>query len=142
MKKIKESVAIVIQNKRGEFLAVKRATDDSFAGHWGLPAASLRDYETQVDTAKRAAKDKLGVDIEILETIGDRTEDKGDYDEHLTEYLVHSVNGEVSLDVRDPSVSKYAEFGYFNDPTILIPAAKGGSICSRIFLTSKNLYWE
>jgi ADP-ribose pyrophosphatase YjhB (NUDIX family) len=140
-KATKESVAIVISNDEGEFLVVKRSSDDSFGGFWGLPAASLRDSETQEDTVQRAAKDKLGVEVKILKTIGDRTEDKGEYLEHLTEYLVDIINGEVSLETRDPSVSRYAEFKYSNDPTILVPAAKHGSICSRIFLTDKDITW-
>ena len=142
MKPIKESVAIVIEDDQGAFLVVKRASDDSFAGHWGLPAASLRNNETREDTAKRAAKDKLGVNIEIVGTIGDRTEDKGEYLEHLTEYLVKITEGEISLETRDPSVSRYADFKYADDPRILIPAAQGGSICSRIFLKNKGIDWN
>lgn len=125
MKTTKESVAIVIQNDRGEFLVVQRANDDSFAGNWGLPAASLKGNETSEDMAKRAAKDKLGVDIEIISTIGDRTEDKGEYLEHLTEYLVRITNGEPSLETRDPSVSRYTAFKFTDDASILIPAARG-----------------
>ena len=142
MKPTKESVAIVIKNGKGGFLAVRRAEGDTFAGQWGLPAATLRGDETNQDTVKRAAKDKLGVDVEILETIGDMTLDKGEYLNHLTEYLVKIVKGEVSLKMRDSSVSQYTEYKYYDDPRILIPAAKNGSICSRIFLQTYNLNWE
>lgn len=141
MKETKESVAIVIKNKNGSFLLVKRAGDDSFADMWGLPAASVRDNETTEDTAKRAAKDKLGVDIEIVDTLGDMALDKGEYSQHLTEYLVKIVSGEVSLKIRDPSVSRYQQYIYSDDLSLLIPAAKNGSICSRIFLKSNNLSW-
>ena len=142
MKETKESVAIVIKNSNGSFLAVQRADDDSFGNMWGLPAASVRRGEELEDTAKRAAKDKLGVDIDILETIGSMTLDKGDCFEHLTEYLVDIVSGEILLETRDPSVSRYKEFKYSNEPSILIPAAQSGSICSRIFLKSNHLSWD
>lgn len=139
---VKESVAIVIKNDDGQFLAVKIADNDSFAGQWGLPEASLRKDESNEDAAKRAAKDKLGVDIEVIEVIGDMTVDKGDYLEHLTEYLVQTIGGEVSLETRDASVSRYAEFKYNDDAKILIPAAKNGSVCSRIYLKNNGISWD
>ncbi len=142
MKTTKESVAIVILDENGDFLAVKRADDDSFAGHWGLPAATVRNGETKEDTAKRAAKDKLGVDIKVLGLVGDMSLDKGEYISHLTEYRVNIPKGDVSLEARDPSVSHYVEYKYCDDPSILIPAAKAGSVCSRIFLKSKGLSWD
>jgi ADP-ribose pyrophosphatase YjhB (NUDIX family) len=141
MKPTKEAVAIVVIDASGTFLTVQRADNDSFAGLWGLPAASPRNNETLHDSARRAAKDKLGVDVEIVNKVGDMTVDKGDYLEHLTEFQVKITSGAISLKRRDPSVSHYTAFKYTNDPAILVPAAQHGSICSRIFLRSKGIDW-
>lgn len=141
MQVTEESVAIVLKNEDGNVLVVKRASDDSFGGLWGLPAATLRDNETEEATAKRAARDKLGVEIEVMSTIGDMTVESDDQRRHLTEYLVQITNGEVKLATRDPSVSRYSEFKYTADPSILIPAAQHGSICSMIYLKDKGIDW-
>lgn len=141
MKTTKESVAIVITNEKGEFLTVRRAGDDTFPGQWGLPAASLRSGETNEDTAKRAAKDKLGVNVEVLDVIGDMTVDKGDYFAHLTEYHARIIEGKPVLKARDQSVSQYESCKYSSDPAILVPAAQQGSLCSRIYLKEQGINW-
>ncbi len=140
-KKIRESVAVIISDDENNFLAVKRAVDDSFSNMWGLPAATLRSEETHEDAAKRAAKDKLGVEIDIIRIFGDRTEDKGNYISHMTAYEVKILSGVLSLETRNPSVSRYAEMKFSDEPSLLVEAAKNGSVCSRIFLTKNGIDW-
>ena len=141
MRNDKQSASIVITGDKNEFLIVKRSMGDSFSGHWGFPAASVRGDETLEEVALRAARDKLGVEIEITKVIGERTENKGEYNEHQTEFEARILSGEISLKERDSSVSKYDEFKYTSNPKELLPAAKDGSICSRIFLESHGIKW-
>lgn len=101
----------------------------------------MRKDESHEDAAKRAAKDKLGVEVKIVKVIGDLTHDKGEYLEHLTEYLVNITKGDISLKARDKSVSLYSDYKFTSDPSILVLAARDGSLCSRIFLKSKNISW-
>ena len=48
MTRIKESVAVVIHNARGEFLVTRRPADpaDPLAGLWGFPAVTRRAAST------------------------------------------------------------------------------------------------
>ena len=143
MSKVKrESVAIVIKDEDGRFLAVKRADDDSFPGMWSLPAATVRDGESLEDAAKRAAKDKLGVDIKMVGEIGDASKDAHDCVKHMTEFEVEIVGGaKPTLEVRDPTVSRYSEMKYCDEPSLLIPATKSGALCSGIYLRSLGVEW-
>lgn len=139
---VKESVAIVIYDEAGRFLTVKRAEDDdSLPGVWGLPGASLRGEETPEHAAVRAGMDKLGVKVAVHSCIGEDYVDRGDYARHLREYEVRLVEGTPSVPQSDPSVSQYDALQYTDDPTILLQAAREGSLCSRIFLRRLRIDW-
>ncbi len=135
----KESVAIVVRNSKGEFLAVKRADDDdSLPCVWGLPAASLRGAETAEQAVIRIGRQKLGIDLEISDLVGEDSEDRGQHCLHLAEYAVHVIRGEPSVPQPDQSVSQYTALQYTLDPGLLSEAARRGSLCCRIFLRSQG----
>lgn len=140
-KPIKESVAFYALNHEGAFMAVRRSDDDeSLPGVWGLAAASVRDGETKEDSVRRAAKDKLGVEVEVLKYTGDDTQERNDYVLHLSEYEVKILKGEPQALHVDPTVSNYAAVQWSKDPELLREAAERGSSCSRIFLRNKGLW--
>lgn len=144
MKPSKESVSLVIVDDNDNFLVVKRANDpdDDLAGMWGFPAASLREGETLEKVALRVGKQKLGVDVELGEKIGDSTHDRANYTIHLTDFKARIIKGIPKAPQADLSVSQYDSCKFTNDPTILFAAARKGSQCTQIFLKSIGVDWK
>jgi ADP-ribose pyrophosphatase YjhB (NUDIX family) len=139
---IKHSVAIVIRDSENRFLVVKRAAnDDSLPGVWGLPAASLRDDETSELAAIRAGRDKLGVNVKVVGFLGTDWLSDDDHANELSEYEVQVLSGTPSVPQHDSSVSQYERLCYTDDPSVLVPAARQGSLCSRILLRTLGHEW-
>src|SRR5690348_16761261 len=88
MKPAKHSVAVVVRDGGGRFLAVRRPDDpeDPLAGLWGLPAITLRDGEDEQAAVVRAGRAKLGVELAAGPKIGGQTADRGAYLLHLSDY--------------------------------------------------------
>lgn len=139
----KEAAALVIYDKDGKFLVVKRADDpsDELAGVWGFPAVTLKDGETQDEAALRVGQQKLGVDVEIGNKIGESTRDRKRHVLHLTDYEARIVRGIPQVPQADQSVSQYQECKFTDDPSILKDAARKGSQCTQLFLESIEVTW-
>jgi len=138
------STALVIYNQdRSKYLLVKRPSDDiSMPGYWGFPAASKKGVDEEwEDVVKRAAKTKLGVDVEIIKNLGEDTIDRGKYVLILRDYEVRVVNGQPSVPQVFPGVTQYVEQKWTDDPSELKKAARDGSLCSRVFLRYNNISW-
>lgn len=148
MKKLKPihySAALIIYNEdRTKYLLVRRPLDDeSMPGYWGFPAASKKyPDESWEDIVYRAAKIKLGVEIEITKMLGQDEIDRGDYFLKLRDYEVKVIRGEVSVPQEKEGVTQYSDMKWTDEPSELIKAAKAGSVCSRIFLRANNIDWE
>jgi len=99
---------------------------------WGLPAASLVAGESEEDAVRRAGREKLGVELRPLRPLG---EDGG-----MTDWLVDIVAGEPSVPQDAPN-TQYAELRW-GDAAELVPAARRGSLCSRVLLRARGLDWE
>lgn len=134
----KHSIALVIKNKKGEFLIVKRPDDEpgALAGVWGFPAVSLKEGENEVQAVHRAARVKLGVEVEIIRKIGEKTADRGEFVLHLSDYEATITSGTPSVPQPDTSMTQYTDYHYANDPAVLFPAAEKDSLCSQIYLQS------
>lgn len=145
MKPTKDAVAVVIKNKRGEFLVVKRPEneDGPLAGVWGFPAVTMFEGETEEDAARRVGRVKLGVNLKPVSKIGERIGDRETYTLHLSDYLVEILNGETpAVPQADTSITQYADLKYVNDPKVLFPAAQKGSLCSQVYLQSIGVDWS
>ncbi|MCL2585559.1 MAG: NUDIX hydrolase [Streptosporangiales bacterium] len=134
----KHSVAVVVRDDAGAFLAVKRPDDpsDPLAGVWGLPAVTLEEGETEPDAAARVGRVKLGVSLEVGAKIGTKTADRGAYVLTLTDYSATVVSGTVTVPQPDTTMTQYAEARFTTDPGILAEAAGKGSLCAQIYLES------
>jgi ADP-ribose pyrophosphatase YjhB (NUDIX family) len=144
MKPQKEAVSLVITDNDDNFLAVKRADDpnDDLAGVWGFPAVTLKQDESHQEASLRVGRQKLGVDIELGEKIGDSTHDRNTYVLHLTDYKAKITHGTPTAPQSDTSVSQYAECKFTDDRTILFEAARKGSQCTQLFLESTGVDWR
>ena len=144
MKPFKEAVSLVITDDNNNFLAVKRPDDpnDDLAGIWGFPAVTIKENESHQEAAARVGHQKLGVNIELGEKIGDSTHDRGTYTLHLTDYRASIISGTPKAPQSDTTVTQYDECRFSNDPMILIPAAQKGSQCTQLFLESLGIDWK
>lgn len=136
---LKHSVAAVVRDGTGAFLAVKRPDDpaDPLAGSWGLPAVTLRAGETEPDAVRRAGRVKLGVELAVGEKIGTKTADRGAYVLTLADYAATVAGGTVTVPQPDSSMTQYAEARFVTDSAILADAAAKGSLCAQIYLESE-----
>ena len=114
-------------------LLVRRPDDDpSLPGVWGLPAASLVAGESEEDAVRRAAREKLGVEVRVGSEVG---EELG-----MTDWSAEIVTGRPEVPQDGPN-TQYTELRW-GDPRELVPAARQGSLCSRALLRARGLSWE
>jgi hypothetical protein len=137
---MKHSVAVVVRGADGTFCVVRRPDDpdDPLAGVWGLPAVTLLDGEDERAAAVRAGLVKLGVRVTAGRKLGSLTADRGSYTLALSDYEATVVSGTPSVPQPDTSMTQYDECMFTDDPTILLEAARKGSLCARIFLASQD----
>jgi 8-oxo-dGTP diphosphatase len=144
MKRVKESVAVVIRNQAGEFLVTRRPDDpaDELAGAWGFPAVTRRSGEPERAAAERIGPLKLGVTLSVGAKLGERAADRGDYLLRLSDYDASIVDGSPSVPQPDYSVTQYVAYEFTSDPAVLVAAARRGSVCSQIFLEAVGREWR
>jgi 8-oxo-dGTP diphosphatase len=113
-------------------LLVRRPDDDGdLPGVWGLPAVSLARDESEEEGVLRIGRDKLGVEVRPVRPIG--TEGT------MTDWEAELVSGEPVVPQPGPH-TQYSELRW-GDPAELVPAAREGSLCSRVLLFARGLDW-
>ena len=113
-------------------LLVRRPDDDAdLPGVWGLPAASLTDGESPDDAVRRAGREKLGVEVRPLDPLG--------HDGPMTDFRAEIVTGEPAVPQPAPN-TQYAALRW-GDLADLLPAARRGSLCSRVLLRARGVEW-
>jgi ADP-ribose pyrophosphatase YjhB (NUDIX family) len=142
-KQVKYVVAVVLKKQKDgdEFLVVKRPDDDpDLGGHWGFPAATMKDGELPEEAAKRICKEKLNCEAEASRFLGIMFQKRNRYDIFLMDVdmvLSEGQNPDVHAAITENTA--YVDQKWSNDPMDLMASAKGGSCCSSIFLTDRNL---
>jgi 8-oxo-dGTP diphosphatase len=122
----------VVERPGGVLLVRRPDGDESLPGVWGLPAASLTEGESEQDAVRRAGREKLGVEVRPLDPLGSELT--------MTDWLVEVVEGDPSVPQDGPN-TQYTELRW-GDVTELVPAARRGSLCSRVLLRARGLSWE
>jgi 8-oxo-dGTP diphosphatase len=125
-------VSLVIETPDGLLLVLRPDDDDDLPGVWGLPAASLADGESAEAAVQRAGREKLGVEVRPLERVGS--------DGPMTDFRAEIVTGVPSVP-HEGRGTQYAELRY-GGLADLLPAARQGSLCSRVLLRARGLDWE
>ena len=128
----KRSISLVIESPDGVLLVRRPDDDESLPGVWGLPAASLSGDESEEDAVRRAGREKLGVEVLPLQPIGN--------DGAMTGWEARIVDGSPSVPQPGPN-TQYAQLRW-GDPRDLVPAARQGSLCSRVLLRARDLEWD
>jgi 8-oxo-dGTP diphosphatase len=128
---VKRSVSLVIDGPEGVLLVRRPDDDESLPGVWGLPAASLREGESELDAVARAGRDKLGVEVEPVAPIG---EEKG-----MRDWSARIAAGEPSVP-QPADGTQYVDWRW-GEPGELVPAARAGSLCARALLRALGSRW-
>ena len=115
-------------------LLVQRPPDDEDLPHaWGLPAASLAPGESWADAVRRAAGDKLGLDVEPGVVLREGSLERPSYRLEMRLYEARIIAGapDVRRDVVD--VTRYTAWRW-GAAAELTAAAERGSLCGRLYL--------
>ena len=148
-KPTKHSVALAVRRGSPDtdvLLVLRPEHDDEFPGMWGLPAASCRDGESEMEAARRIGTQKLGAPVEIRNTLGTGSQVRQSYVIEMT-LLEAVLTGPLSGP--SPTVggvdqgrreTLYAAFRWGPASDLTVSAA-GGSLCSRLLLTASGLTW-
>jgi 8-oxo-dGTP diphosphatase len=132
LKSPKRSVSLVIEGPDGLLLVRRPEGDESLPGVWGLPAASLAEGESAEDAVRRAGREKLGVEVAPLGPLGSEGS--------MTDWEARIVAGTPSVPQKGPN-TQYTELRW-GEPSELVPAARKGSLCSRVLLRARGLDWD
>ena len=142
-KQVKYVVAVVLKKRINgdEFLVVKRPDDDpDLGGHWGFPAATMRPGELPEQAAKRICKEKLACEGEVTRFLGIMFQKRNNYDIFLMDVdMVVTKGQEPNVRAATTENTAYVDQKWSTDPMDLMASAKGGSCCSSIFLTDREL---
>jgi ADP-ribose pyrophosphatase YjhB (NUDIX family) len=139
LKPLKRSVSLVIEGPAGVLLVRRPDDDDSLPGLWGLPAASLREGESEHDALVRAGHEKLGVEVEPLRPIGDEEAERRSYRIAMRDWAARIVAGVPAVPQASQG-TQYVEWRW-GDPAELAPAARAGSVCARVLLRALGSSW-
>jgi 8-oxo-dGTP pyrophosphatase MutT (NUDIX family) len=143
MKPTKEAISFVLHHEEDPetFVVVQRPADDeNLPNVWGLPAGSPHEKESPEDAVYRSAKEKLGIEVEIVSRIGEGTIERDAYFLHMQDYEVRLLEGTPSVPQPYPDVTQYQNWrwGKADD---LVEAAQKGSLCTRVYLESVGRTW-
>ena len=139
MKPLKRSVSLVIESPAGVLLVRRPDDDDSLPGLWGLPAASLREGESEREALLRVGRDKLGVEVEPLEPIGEDEAERDDHRIEMRDWSARIAAGAPAVPQAREG-TQYVEWRW-GDPAELAPAARAGSVCARVLLRALGSPW-
>jgi 8-oxo-dGTP diphosphatase len=140
VKPVKRSVSLVIEGPEGILLVRRPDDDESLPGLWGLPAATLGPDERDEDAVRRAGRAKLGVDVRPLRVIGEADEERPAYRIRMRDWMAAIEAGEP--EVPQPGEGTQYVSLRWGSPADLVPAARAGSVCCRILLSSRRLTWS
>jgi 8-oxo-dGTP diphosphatase len=131
---IRRSVSIAIGGSDGRLLLVQRPPDDEeLPDAWGLPAASLGPGESWEAASRRAAREKLGVEIEVGPELERGTTPRRGYTLEMRLFDARITAGEPAVPQPFPDVTQYADWRW-GEVGDLRPAAERGSLCCRLCL--------
>lgn len=98
------TAAAIVEFPDNRILLIKRATVP-FKGYWALPGGKVDVGETVEETVVREVKEETGVEVEIVEKIGEYHEngvqDGVEYDFYPACFLVKLVGGKIERQERE-----------------------------------------
>lgn len=141
---VKRSVAVVVHapGEPERILAVKRPPDDEdLPDVWGLPAASPRSGETWEQAVLRTGRDKLGVRLGGIRFLRMGETSRPGLLIHMRLYRAEIEEGRPRVPGPGEGVTQYVDLAWCS-PRRLVPAARRGSLCSRLYLEVLGRSWR
>lgn len=125
----------------GRVLAVKRPDEsgESFAGMWGLPAATVGEGETPEGAVRRLGQQKLGMELEAGDEIARGSQERDDGELTMVLFEATSTEDEPKL-VREwdaKGVTYYTKWKWA-EADVFEPTADAGSLCCRLYLEASQ----
>jgi ADP-ribose pyrophosphatase YjhB (NUDIX family) len=141
---VKRSVALLVYppGERRRFVVVRRPEhEEELAGVWGLPAATLRPGEEEIEAAHRVAREKLGTEVRLLGVRARGVQERPGYrlEMHLWEAELVGPEPRLPQSSRDPQITYYTAWRWAT-ATALEEAARQGSLCARLALETLGPY--
>jgi ADP-ribose pyrophosphatase YjhB (NUDIX family) len=136
MKAVKRSAAVAVFHPRDStrLLVVQRPADDEdLPNAWGLPAASLAPGESWRGAARRAGRDKLGIELRVEQELNRGETERAGYTLEMRLYIGRLVRGLPRVPQDVAGVTQYRDWRW-DDAAVLRPAAAQGSLCCRLLL--------
>jgi ADP-ribose pyrophosphatase YjhB (NUDIX family) len=132
---VKRSVSLAVREPGGSgLLLVRRPPDDAeLPGVWGLPAATLTDGEGWEQAVRRAAREKLGVEVEVGPELNRGAQVRAAYRLEMRLYAATLTGGTPRVPQPRPGVTQYSEWRWGRAEQVR-PAAEQGSLCSQLLL--------
>lgn len=144
MSPVKCSVAAVVRHPEHprQFLAVRRPPDDDrLPDVWGLPAVSLHPGELPEAALRRIGEEKLGTRIEPTRFIGIKSADRGEYELILMDIEARLAGASPSVARATTSATRYVDQQWTEDASLLLDAARRGSLCSQVLLDEAGIQY-
>lgn len=148
-KPIRRAISFVLRGPGG-VLAVRRPPDDEdLPLAWGLPAASLLLHESWEDAVRRAAREKLGLDVEVGPLLNEGTVERDDYILRMRLYATTpepdrtsdgtAIAPDLSREQAPgrPRTTRYVDWQWAENGEVFQPAAAEGSLCCRLYLDAQ-----
>lgn len=121
---------------------MKRPPDDEdLPDVWGLPAASPRPDETWEQAVLRTGRDKLGVRLGGLRFLRMGETSRPGTLLHMRLYRTEIEEGRPRVPGPAEGVTQYVDLAWCS-PRRLVPAARRGSLCSRLYLEVLGRSWR
>jgi len=136
------AVAAAIFSMDKKVLAIKRPDDpnDSLAGLWGLPAIRVLKNEEEIIAARKIGPEKLGIEIEPLERLGELQGQRalGILTLGLWKCNMSGIPDFSKRVITNQDATQYTAWAWKN-PRELVVSAERGSLCSSILLNHLNI---
>ncbi|MDR7571047.1 MAG: NUDIX domain-containing protein [Armatimonadota bacterium] len=141
---VKRSVALLVYppGERGRFVVVRRPEhEEELPGVWGLPAATLRLGEEEIEAVHRVAREKLGIEVRLLGVRAHGVQERSGYRLEMRLWEAELVGPEPRLPQpsSDPGVTHYTDWRWAR-AAALEEAARQGSLCARLALETLGPY--
>src|SRR5690606_24042130 len=103
------------------------------------PAVSLKPGELPEAALRRLGDEKLGVELSPRRFVGIRAADRGGYLLILMDLEAEVAHGTPDVRRAHTTGTAYVEQRWTTDLSILVEAARKGSVCSRILLETEGV---
>lgn len=132
-RQVKRSVSLAIMLGEQLLVVQRPADDEDLPNAWGLPAASLRGSESWHDAARRAGREKLGIELDIERELNRGSLARNRYTLEMRLFLARVTAGLPSTPQADATVTQYQAWKWGTADDVR-PAAECGSLCSQLYL--------